>query len=370
MSISSSALATHPAAALTPRVIPFEVAGDELACFASESDLRGETRAATRTLGPPTRPAAEPARTPRRPPIVVRVPKHLGGGVVALLTGAFCGLVIAAVASPVERRPLGVGRVRITSSPPGTPVVIDNAPRGVTPVTAILPVGAHHVTIGSGAESRPRLIRVTPGGESSVHIEWAATPVADPVVEPAAPTTLTAETNHVSVTAPEATPPAAPVSRPAAPPSKPTASAPAAGPPRIPEGWLTVKSAFPVRVLLDGVEIGSSAEPRLALPAGRRTIVLVNDDLEFRAEHEVTIAARRSQALVVEPPQGVLHANARPWAEVWVDGRRAGETPIGNLPLPIGEHEVLFRHPRLGQSRQHVTVGARTPARVSVEFVP
>ena len=51
-----------------------------------------------------------------------------------------------------------------------------------------------------------------------------------------------------------------------------------------------------------------------------------------------------------------------------VDGRRAGETPIGNLTLPIGEHEIVLKHPDLGEERRTVTVGARTPVRVGVEF--
>ena len=41
--------------------------------------------------------------------------------------------------------------------------------------------------------------------------------------------------------------------------------------------------------------------------------------------------------------------NAQPWADVWVDGERVGETPIGNVAVPIGPHEVVFRHPQLGE---------------------
>ena len=43
--------------------------------------------------------------------------------------------------------------------------------------------------------------------------------------------------------------------------------------------------------------------------------------------------------------------NALPWAEVWIDGESIGETPIGKVSVPIGWHEIVFRHPELGEKR-------------------
>jgi serine/threonine-protein kinase len=60
--------------------------------------------------------------------------------------------------------------------------------------------------------------------------------------------------------------------------------------------------------------------------------------------------------------------NAIPWAEVLVDGARVGETPIGNITVPIGLHEVLFRHPELGERRLSVTVTTREPLKVGVDL--
>jgi hypothetical protein len=60
--------------------------------------------------------------------------------------------------------------------------------------------------------------------------------------------------------------------------------------------------------------------------------------------------------------------NAQPWAEVFIDGERVGETPIGNVPVPIGTHEVRFRHPELGEQVVRSTVTLGTPARLSVDL--
>ena len=63
-----------------------------------------------------------------------------------------------------------------------------------------------------------------------------------------------------------------------------------------------------------------------------------------------------------------LSINARPWAEAWIDGERVGETPIGTLMRPIGRHEVVLRHPELGERRVPVVITLAQPARVSVDF--
>ena len=43
--------------------------------------------------------------------------------------------------------------------------------------------------------------------------------------------------------------------------------------------------------------------------------------------------------------QGWLLVLARPWADVTVDGRRVGETPLARIPLAPGSHGVVLTHP-------------------------
>jgi hypothetical protein len=47
---------------------------------------------------------------------------------------------------------------------------------------------------------------------------------------------------------------------------------------------------------------------------------------------------------------------------------KAGETPIGNLPVTIGPHEIVFRHPELGEQVHATTVKAGAPVRLSVDL--
>jgi hypothetical protein len=104
------------------------------------------------------------------------------------------------------------------------------------------------------------------------------------------------------------------------------------------------------------------------LAAGRHELDLSNEALGYRATRVVQVGPGKVASITLDLPQGVVNLNAAPWAEVWIDGRRVGETPIGNLSVSIGSHEVVFRHPQLGEKRQAISVTLGAPVRVSVDM--
>ena len=63
-----------------------------------------------------------------------------------------------------------------------------------------------------------------------------------------------------------------------------------------------------------------------------------------------------------------MSINAIPWAEVFIDGTRVGETPLGNLPQTLGPHEIVFRHPQLGERRVNAMVTLKETARISIDM--
>ena len=67
-----------------------------------------------------------------------------------------------------------------------------------------------------------------------------------------------------------------------------------------------------------------------------------------------------------EQATGVAHFNAIPWANISIDGQPQGQTPLGNVTLPVGSHEVTFAHPDLGTVRRTIVVTADRPTRLSV----
>ena len=60
--------------------------------------------------------------------------------------------------------------------------------------------------------------------------------------------------------------------------------------------------------------------------------------------------------------------NARPWAEVLLDGATVGETPLANLLIAIGSHELVFRHPQFAERRQTIVVTAKGPNRIAADL--
>jgi serine/threonine-protein kinase len=71
---------------------------------------------------------------------------------------------------------------------------------------------------------------------------------------------------------------------------------------------------------------------------------------------------------VIDPPKGLVNVNARPWADVLIDGEMVGQTPLSNLALPLGSHQITFRHPQLGERSERIMVTTRGVNRVAVDF--
>jgi hypothetical protein len=133
-------------------------------------------------------------------------------------------------------------------------------------------------------------------------------------------------------------------------------------------GWVSVTSPVEMQLFEDGRLVGSSRSEQIMMSVGDHNLQLVNETLGYRVSRTVQVAAGRVTPMRVDPPKGTLALNAAPWAEVWVNGDRIGDTPIGNVSLPIGNHDVLFRHPDLGEQRHTVTVTMNGPARLSVDM--
>ncbi len=53
----------------------------------------------------------------------------------------------------------------------------------------------------------------------------------------------------------------------------------------------------------------------------------------------------QAPAVTAAPQPGMLQIVVRPWAEVSIDGRLVGTTPMDRVPLPAGPHTLSLRHP-------------------------
>ena len=80
---------------------------------------------------------------------------------------------------------------------------------------------------------------------------------------------------------------------------------------------------------------------RSAIPAGRTLQEQSGRGIPRTAAETTDPAmARKTPAPTAAATVGV-HVNATPWAHIEIDGKPIGTTPLGNVPLTVGEHEVV-----------------------------
>ena len=145
-------------------------------------------------------------------------------------------------------------------------------------------------------------------------------------------------------------------------------AAPAAAPEAPVAGWLSVQSPTRLELRESGKLIGTTETEKIMLPAGKHQIEIANDAVGYRSTREIDVVSNKTSTIAVELPFGAVSINAQPWAEVWIGGERIGDTPIANLQRRVGSHEVVFRHPQLGERRETILVTLRQPVRLGVDM--
>jgi hypothetical protein len=199
------------------------------------------------------------------------------------------------------------GGLRVTSTPPGAAVLVDGKPQGQTPIELPdLAVGRHTVVIQGRGGSIRRTVRVTAGEQAAVDVELFS-------------------------------------------------------------GFLKVFAPVELQLSVRGRPLASAGGDAIMLPAGTHEILAVNVPLGYRGTHTISIEPGQTANLTIEPT-GRLSLNAVPWAEVVIDGASVGDTPIANRSVPIGVHQIVFRHPDHGERRFTTTVKFNQVATVTADL--
>jgi len=279
-----------------------------------------------------------------------------------------------------------MGTLAVQTNPSGVAVFVDGVAHGNTPARVSVPAGSHILELRGRGVPRVVPVQIAAGAEMSQYLELPATPStgsllvqsdpagahvaidgADHGVAPVNVTDLAPGEHEVILTGSAGVPVKQKVVIQAGVTSSVLAPVSTAAPGPV-SGWLAVKAPVSIDIREGGRLIGTSDSDKIMLAAGRHDIQLVNETLGYTAKRVVQVPPGRIFSLAVDMPQGVINLNATPWAEVWIDGRRIGETPIGNLPIAIGPHEVVFRNPQLGEKHQAVSVTLSAPVRLSVDM--
>ena len=207
----------------------------------------------------------------------------------------------------VTWNPRRIGGVRVTSTPDGAKVLMDGRERGVTPLTLDdVAVGSHTVQIDSSAGSVRRRIGVVEGK-----------------------TEVLAESIY--------------------------------------PGWVHVSMPIDV-ILIDGataVQLDDSN--RALLKPGTHSLRIENRALAFSVARQVEIEPGGTAEVTVDVPLSALTVTSVSDADVYVDGVKAGETPLTEFPVKLGRRDVMVVD-QSGATR-HATVTVTTkPAELDISF--
>lgn len=199
------------------------------------------------------------------------------------------------------------GSITVTTQPAGAHVSLDGKAVGDTPVTldGVVP-GKHLVTLVTSAGTVKRTVRVEPGKSVKLDIP-------------------------------------------------------------IYSGLVAVFSPIPLDIAENGRSIGTSEQVRLILSPGRHVLTLTNREFGYKGTQIVEVDPGEETSISVQPT-GELNANAVPWAEIWMEGKKVGETPVAGLKLPLGTHDIVFKNPQFPERHVTVKVTATTPAAAAVDF--
>ena len=278
------------------------------------------------------------------------------------------------------------GTLSLSSDPVGAQVFVDNTPRGLTPITLTLEAGSHSVQLQGAGQPRTLPVMIAAGAQLSQYVELPKAVAAvgqlqvrtDPAgaqvtvdstprgVSPVLVDRL-APGEHEVVLANDGTTVKQTVTIEAGAtasllvPLKSVDGAPVSG-------WISVAAPVDLQVLENKKVIGTSRTDRIMVSAGKHEIELADEVLGYHTTRTVQVAPGKVASLALSWPTGTASINALPWAEVFVDGSKIGETPLGNVSLPIGPHEITFRHPDLGEQKQGVTITLKSPARISADL--
>jgi hypothetical protein len=236
----------------------------------------------------------------------------MGGGYAALSffstppAKAAAAAVAASTTSAAVPTPASTGGLEITTEPAGARVLVDGKAAGESPVTvAALTPGRHTVTVLAEAGTVKRTVKVEAGSVAKLEVSVFS-------------------------------------------------------------GFAAISAPIILDVSENGRGLGTT-ENHVMLTPGHHELHLTNKELEYSTTASIDVEPGEVKQVKLDP-KGAANINAQPWAEVWIDGTKVGETPLANLPLTLGSREIVFRNPQFGERKVMATITAGAPATVSVDF--
>jgi hypothetical protein len=101
-------------------------------------------------------------------------------------------------------------------------------------------------------------------------------------------------------------------------------------------------------VIIDSQKIGTTPLDTLLLAVGSHHVHLRNDSIPVTVDTVIALEVSQAKTLSVDLYDFALPTRllmvCRDWGEVWIDGKKHGRTPLGEVELRAGRHRLLFEN--------------------------
>ena len=301
-----------------------------------------------------------------------------GSGLLRLVAMLVVVLGLGAVGYWYWANSVKPGVVSVDSNPAGAEVFVDGQSRGMTPITLSLSPGTHALELRRRGASREISLDVKAGEQLSQQIDLSniravgtlivnsqpkgAKVIVDGKelgVTPFTRTDMSVGAHKVVLQAREGV-----ITK----DIQIQAGATVNIDEGIFSGWIRVFAPFDLQVYDGKKMIGTTDQERIMMPAGRHELDFVNNQRGFRDTRIVELGPGATIPISIDKIEGTLRVDAPEGSEIFIDGTRVGEAPLGEQTVTLGVREVEVKHPTLGQKKVSATVTSAAPADVKVEF--
>jgi len=131
-------------------------------------------------------------------------------------------------------------------------------------------------------------------------------------------------------------------------------------------GWVSVVAPWELTISEGNRSLRLDDRSQVMLSPGPHELLFQNRALGYQEARRVDVRPGETTQLSIAPPHSKATFTATAPAEVWLDGKSVGQTPLIDLPVEIGTNHVKMKS---GTAERQFTVTATmTPLAFNVDF--
>jgi PEGA domain-containing protein len=131
-------------------------------------------------------------------------------------------------------------------------------------------------------------------------------------------------------------------------------------------GWVSIVAPWDLAISEGNRSLRLDDRSQVMLPPGPHELLFRNRALGYEEVRRVDVRPGETTQLSIAPPRSKATFTATAPAEVWLDGKSVGQTPLIDFPVEIGTHHVKMKSATA--ERQFTVTATMTPLAFNVDF--